>query len=294
MGLVYCTKHEVLSGSHAMTELKRARVDAKHCRNASARFRLPPLAIALAAVLVGLPSGEWTSCAARAADQPAPAKKEEKTEKAKPPQTPAKKKEDPYAWKSMFDGKTLKRWEVLQFGGDGEVKVDKGAIVLGMGDPMTGIKFTDKLPLEDYEVMLEAKRTEGIDFFATTTFPVGKNCVSLVTGGWAGTVVGISCVDWYDASDNITTQFKSFEDDQWYKIRIRVSQPKIECWIDDEKMVDLARKGHKFDVRLEVDLCKPFGISSYMTEGVVRKLRIRQLKPEEVDKIKKETKEEQF
>ena len=107
-------------------------------------------------------------------------------------------------------------------------------------------------------------------------------------------MVGISCVDWYDASDNITTQFKSFEDDQWYKIRIRVSQPKIECWIDKEKMVDLPRKGHKFDVRIEVDLCKPFGISSYMTEGVVRNLRIRQLKREEVEQIKKETKEEQY
>ena len=159
---------------------------------------------------------------------------------------------------------------------------------------MTGIKFTGKLPRDNYEVALDAKRTDGIDFFATTTFPVGKDCVSFVTGGWAGTVVGISCVDWYDASDNITTQFKSFEDDKWYKIRIRVSEPKIECWIDDEKMVDLARKGHKFDVRMEVDLCKPFGITSYMTEGVVRKLRIRQLKREEVDKIKKETKEEQF
>ena len=276
-----------------MTELKCARVDAEHCRNAGPRLRLRPRAIALIVVLLGLPSAPWTTCSARAADQPAAAKKAQKTEKAKPAKKPEKKR-DPYAWKSMFDGKTLKGWEVLKFGGDGEVKVKEGTIVLGMGDPMTGIKFTGKLPRENYEVMLEAKRTEGIDFFATTTFPVGKDCVSFVTGGWAGTVVGISCVDWYDASDNITTQFKSFEDDKWYKIRIRVSEPKIECWIDDEKMVDLARKGHKFDVRIEVDLCKPFGISSYMTEGVVRNLRIRQLKPEEVEKIKKETKDEQF
>ena len=275
-----------------MNDVNRVEVDRTRFRSTPCRCGPgTPLGGVLLAVLVGLLLAGRTVRGAEAADQPAPAKKAEKTEKAAPSKKPAKKKEDPYAWKSMFDGKTLERWEVLQFGGDGEVKVEDGAIVLGMGDPMTGIKFTGKLPREDYEVMLEAKRTEGIDFFATTTFPVGKNCVSLVTGGWAGTVVGISCVDWYDASDNITTQFKSFEDDQWYKIRIRVSQPKIECWIDDDKMVDLARKGHKFDVRLEVDLCKPFGISSYMTEGVVRKLRVRQLKPEEVYKIKKETKE---
>jgi hypothetical protein len=276
-----------------MNELKCARVNAKHCRNAGPRFRRLARAVALIVVLLGLPSPPSTTCSAQAADQPAPGKKAQKTEKATPAKKPEKKK-DPYAWKRMFDGKTLKGWEVLQFGGDGEVKVDQGAIVLGMGDPMTGIKFAGKLPRENYEVMMEAKRTEGIDFFATTTFPVGKDCVSFVTGGWAGTVVGISCVDWYDASDNLTTQFKSFEDDQWYKIRIRVSKPKIECWIDDEKMVDLARKGHKFDVRIEVDLCKPFGITSYMTEGMVRNLRIRQLKPEEVEKIKKETKDEQY
>jgi hypothetical protein len=123
---------------------------------------------------------------------------------------------------------------------------------------------------------------------------VGKNHASFVTGGWAGTVVGISCVDYYDASDNITTQFKTFDDNKWYKIRIRVSEPKIECWIDDEKLVDLVRKGHKFDTRIEVDLNKPFGVCSYMTEGVVRNIRIRRLKPEEVAKIKKEAKERQY
>ncbi len=278
-----------------MNDPKHCEVDLTGCRSTLRRSRrFTPIAGALIVVLVGSLFAGRTVRGGEAAEQSAAAKKEQKAEKAEPPKKPDKKKEDPYAWKSMFDGKTLKGWEVLKFGGDGEVKVKEEAIVLGMGDPMTGIKFTNKLPRDNYEVTLEAKRTEGIDFFATTTFPVGKDCVSFVTGGWAGTVVGISCVDWYDASDNITTQFKSFEDDKWYKIRIRVSEPKIECWIDDEKMVDLARKGHKFDVRIEVDLCKPFGISSYMTEGVVRKLRIRQLKPEEVAKIKKETKDEQF
>jgi len=277
-----------------MNDPKHVHVDPACCRSIPPRRRPALLAGALLVVLVGFVLAGRTVRGAEEADQPAPPSKVQKVEIVELPKKPDKKKEDPFAWKSMFDGKTLEGWEVLKFGGDGEVKVDEGTIVLGMGDPMTGIKFTGKLPLENYEVMLEAKRAKGIDFFATTTFPVGKDCVSFVTGGWAGTVVGISCVDWYDASDNLTTQFKSFEDGKWYKIRIRVSQPKIECWIDDEKMVDLARKGHKFDTRIEVDLCKPFGISSYMTEGVLRKIRIRQLKPEEVEKIKKETKEEQF
>jgi len=227
-----------------------------------------------------------------AAAEPAPA---EKAGQAKQLAKKAAKKKDPFAWKSMFDGKTLKGWKVPVFGGDGEVEVKDAAIVLGMGDPMTGIVWAgDKLLTDNYELALEAKRTQGIDFFATTTFPIGKSFASFVVGGWAGTVVGISCVDYYDASDNVTTNFKAFDDKKWYKIRIRVSEPKLECWIDDEKLVDLERKGHKFDTRIEVDLCKPLGVSSYMTEGVLRKIRIRRLKPEEVEKIRKEAKERQY
>ncbi len=200
---------------------------------------------------------------------------------------PATKK-DPFAWKTMFDGKTLKGWKVPKFGGDGEVTVKDGTIILGMGDPMTGITWAGELPRDNYEVTLEGKRTKGYDFFCTTTFPVGKDPCSFVVGGWAGTVVGLSCVDWYDASDNITSGFMSFEDNKWYKVRIRVSEKKIECWIDDDQKVDLPRKGHKFSIRDEVDLCRPFGICTWMTEGVVRNVKIRKLKPEEVAAIKVE------
>ena len=35
--------------------------------------------------------------------------------------------------------------------------------------------------------------------------------------------LGLSNVDFYDASDNITTQFMAFDDNKWYKFRIRVS-----------------------------------------------------------------------
>ena len=204
----------------------------------------------------------------------------------------AAEKKDPHAWRSMFDGKTLKGWKVPEFGGEGEVAVKDGVIVLNMGDPMTAIAWTGDLPKINYEVQLEARRTMGIDFFATTTFPFGDSPCSLVVGGWAGTVVGLSCVDWYDASDNITSQFLYFKDKQWYKIRLRVTKQRIEAWIndgkDDEKVVDLPTKGHKFTIRDEVDLCRPFGIATWCTEGQLRKIRIRLLKPEEVAAIKAE------
>ncbi len=197
------------------------------------------------------------------------------------------KQSDPYGWKNLFDGKTLGQWKAPNFGGQAEVVVKDGAIVIGMGDPMTGITWTGPLPRDNYELALEAKRTQGIDFFATTTFPVGDSTCSFVVGGWGGTVVGLSCVDYYDASDNFTSQFMAFDDNRWYQIRIRVSKAKIECWIDDDKMVDIPREGHKFTIRAECDLCQPLGIATWCTEGVVRNIRIRKLTPEEVSEIEK-------
>ena len=101
---------------------------------------------------------------------------------------------------SLFDGKTLKGWKAPEFGGQGKVEVKDGAIVMERGESMTGISCTGKVPTVDYELTLEGKRVDGVDFFATTTFPVGKSHCSLVVGGWGGPVVGLSSIDYYDAA----------------------------------------------------------------------------------------------
>jgi len=191
-------------------------------------------------------------------------------------------KADPYAWKDLFDGKTLKGWKVPNFGGQGEVKIEDGKVIMETGNMMTGITYTGELPRENYELYLEGMRLEGSDFFCTTTFPVGKDPCTLVVGGWGGTVVGLSNVDFYDASDNPTTTFMDFKDKKWYRIRLRVSSAKIEAWIDDEQVVNQVREGHKFDIRFEVELCQPLGISTWCTTGAVRNIRIRRLSPEEI------------
>lgn len=193
----------------------------------------------------------------------------------------AEKAQDKYQWKPLFDGKTLKGWKVPDFGGQGKVEVKDGAILIAMGDSMSGITYTGEVPKIDYEIALEAKRTQGNDFFATTTFPVGDTHASFVVGGWGGTVVGISSIDHFDASENPTTKFLSFKDNQWYKLRIRVTQQKIECWIDDEQMVDFETKDHKISIRIECDLCRPLGIATWCTGAAVRNIRLRQLTPEE-------------
>jgi hypothetical protein len=192
---------------------------------------------------------------------------------------------DPTQWKDLFDGKTLAGWKTPEFGGEGKVSVKDGAIVMEMGAAMTGVTYTGEVIRNNYELTLEGMRLEGSDFFCTTTFPVGDDPCTLVVGGWGGMVVGLSNVDFYDASENPTTKTVTFKEKQWYRVRIRVSDAAIEAWIDDQQLVNQARKGHKFSIRLECDLCKPLGISTWCTAGAVRNIRVRKLKPEEVRAI---------
>jgi len=214
--------------------------------------------------------------AAEAKDsKPKPA--ESKEAKSKPVEVKA----DPYAWKDLFDGKTLKGWKTPHYGGEGKVEVRDGAIVLERGGMMTGVTWAGEVLRNNYELTLEGKRLEGSDFFCTTTFPVGKGHCSLVVGGWGGGVVGLSCVDGADAAENDTTAVMEFKDDRWYRIRIRVTDDAIEAWIDDKPMVNQPRRDHQFDVRLECDLACPLGVCTWDTKGAVRNIRVRAVKPVE-------------
>lgn len=185
---------------------------------------------------------------------------------------------DDVKWKPLFDGKTLKNWKSANFGGESEVTVEDGAIVMDRGSNMTGVTYTaGDFPKTNYEVALEGKRVNGIDFFCTTTFPVGDTHCSLVVGGWAGAVVGLSSIDGKDASENATRKNMGFDNNKWYKVKIRVTPERIVCWIDAEKVVDLETKGKKIGIRPECDLCRPFGIATWSSTGAVRDIRVRTL-----------------
>src|SRR6187397_1050193 len=95
----------------------------------------------------------------------------------------------------LFDGKSLDGWKITPFGGEGEVTVKDGAIVMEMGNDMTGITWTKPFPKMDYEVSLEAMRVAGGDFFCGLTFPVNDKPCSLIIGGWGGGTVGLSSID---------------------------------------------------------------------------------------------------
>lgn len=200
---------------------------------------------------------------------------------------PLKKGKD--GWISLFDGKTLKGWKKTNFGGQGDVSVKDGAIVMGFGTDLTGIHTERKLPKIDYEVEVEAQRVDGTDFFCGLTFPVKKDPCSLIIGGWGGGVCGLSSIDDMDASENATTTYMPFKNKKWYKIRLKVTEEKIEAWIDGKQIVDQKLKGKKIGIRFEVEPSKPFGFACWQTSAALKNIRIRSLddapkKPKEKEK----------
>ena len=221
------------------------------------------------------------------------------------------KTDDP-KWTSMFDGKTLDGWSVTKLDEDKKAEIKDGCIVIGRDGLASGLKYDKPFPKSNYEIMYQAKRAKGYDFFATLTFPVKESHCSFVTGGWSGYVIGLSSIGGYDASENETSAFYDFKDNQWYQFRVSVSDDRIRVWLypvdkdgkpieakkDDPKTesaakeeiekpkVDLVLGNKSISTRLEVTFYRPFGISTWNTEGHIRDIKYRELTPDEVEQIK--------
>jgi hypothetical protein len=180
----------------------------------------------------------------------------------------------------LFDGKSLTGWKIGNFAGTGEVTVENGQIIVSKGEALSGVTWKDAatLPKDEYEITLQAMKLKGDDFFCGVTFPVRESHASFICGGWAGTVVGLSSIDSLDASENETTSYKKFEPNKWYKIRIRVAGNKIECWIDDEQMVDVDLTDKRISTRIESDASRPLGISTYQVTSAFKDIELKKLK----------------
>jgi len=181
---------------------------------------------------------------------------------------------------SLFDGKTLGHWKTTDFGGQGKVYVKDGCIYLEQGNDMTGITWAGPLVRMNYEITLEAMRVSGSDFFCGFTFPVNDKCCSLILGGWGGSLCGLSNIDYYDAANNETTRFVSFENGKWYHVRLSVTPNRIQAWLQEEgeePLVDMDITGRKIDTRAEMDLCQPMGVATWQTAGAVRNIQLRKL-----------------
>jgi len=179
---------------------------------------------------------------------------------------------------SIFNGKSLKGWEFTDFEGHGKIYVKEKSIIIEKGETCSGIRWIKEIPKLNYEIALETKRIDGNDFFCGLTFPVNNEYCTLIIGGWGGSVVGLSCIDELDASENETGTMKTFKNGQWYQIRLRVSEKSIQAWINEKKSVDFKRSGQKLSLRWEVEPSKPLGIATWKTTAALRNLKLVKLK----------------
>lgn len=179
-------------------------------------------------------------------------------------------------WQSLFKGQSLDGWREAQFKGHGQVKVENGSLILGAGDRMTGATWARDFPKANYELRFEAARLKGNDFFASVTFPVGDSFCTWVTGGWGGDIVGLSSIDGWDAADNETRAYYTFETGKWYRFRLQVAGDWITAWIDDKQVVHVNIAGRHVGLRFaDMMQSAPLGFASYLTEGAVRKIEYR-------------------
>ncbi|MBB5040010.1 3-keto-disaccharide hydrolase [Prosthecobacter dejongeii] len=180
----------------------------------------------------------------------------------------------------LFDGKSMANWEAVDMGGSGEVTVEGGQMVINQGESLSGVvyKKVEELPLTNYEITVQAKRLQGVDFFCGLTFPIGdvKKCATLVCGGWGGSVTGISSIDDLNAANNATGTYQRYEDDKWYTIRLRVTPENLSVWVDEKQVVDQDIKGRKVALREgPIDAYAPLSLTTYNTMAAIKSVRFK-------------------
>ena len=180
----------------------------------------------------------------------------------------------------LFDGKNLDNWQPTDFAGKGEIFIDKnGSLVLEMGAELSGLHWKgEALPTANYEITLQAKRTMGSDFFCGLTFPYKETHATLILGGWGGSLIGISSLDDFDASENETGDAYIFEDNQWYDVRLKVTDSEFTVWIDGQSVIDCEVEGRRVGMRPgEIEMSVPLGICTFATTGVLRNIKLRKI-----------------
>lgn len=187
---------------------------------------------------------------------------------------------------TLFDGESLDGWKPADFYKPGEVSAKDGELILAasaVSGGMTGVTTTrDDLPRTNYELSYQARRLSGRDFFAACTFPIGNEYLTLVNGGWGGTVTGLSSIDGADASENLTNTYLKYADDTWYSFRVRVTDHVVRCWIDDEELISFDHRGHHLETRLETRANHPLGFATWQTGGALKDITLRPLSPDEI------------
>lgn len=155
-----------------------------------------------------------------------------------------------------------------------------GMVKIPTGFDLAGLRWSGAAPSAPFEVELEARRIDGYDFFCGLTVPTrsDKECVSLIIGGWGGSLVGISSLNEMDASENETGSSRNFESGRWYKIRLRFADEQLAAWIDGEQVIEVSTLNRRLSLRPgPIEACAPFGLATWNTAAEVRGVRWRRV-----------------
>ena len=186
----------------------------------------------------------------------------------------------------LFDGQSLTGWQPNTGSRAGKVEVKDGSMVLVSGEPMTGITLTRQdLPTLNYRLTYEANRTVGNDFFAAATFPVGPSFLTLVNGGWGGSVTGLSLINGAGAVENETNHYFKYQNNVWYRFEVEVTARAIHCLVDGVEVVLFPHEGAQMTTRLETRVNQPLGFATYRSTGLIRLVEIKPLTIEEIRAI---------
>ncbi|MFN3241013.1 MAG: DUF1080 domain-containing protein [Planctomycetota bacterium] len=182
-------------------------------------------------------------------------------------------------WRELFDGRSTAGWTATNFGGEGPIEVVDGALRFDFGSPMTGLTWAGEPPSGDYDLEVVAARVDGTDFFCGLTFPVGDAHLTLVLGGWGGSLCGISNLDGEDAANNDSKRLFRFENGRDYRVLVQVRADHLDVQLDGEPFLHVPLSSRALSLRPEVELCTPLGIASFATRARVRSIRWRPVRP---------------
>ncbi len=174
---------------------------------------------------------------------------------------------------SMQSPDHIRLWKLAYFN-TGDFAVSDSLFILKASNSLTGIVWQGEFPKINYEFTCQAMRVNGNDFFAGISFPVKNNFCTWINGGWGGTVVGLSNVDWSPASENLTTTHIEFQNNNWYALKLQVTATQITAWIDKEQVIELKYTNHSLSLHSYMETLNTLSLASWQTTAYFKNIKL--------------------
>lgn len=158
----------------------------------------------------------------------------------------------------------------LSNSGSGDWAVDDGQVVQSALATDVNFVFGDT-DWKDYEVTLEAKKERGAEgFMVLFRASDADNFYWLNIGGWGNSQHAIEKEVNGNKRRIGPAAEGSIEEGRWYKIRIRCEGDRIQCWLDNEKIIDMRDQRRP-------NLSGQIGLGTWGTAARYRNIRVTSL-----------------